>query len=437
MASGYSYISKPLFEYYQQTANTYIPSIPTIRLSEGDSYGGDHMPLNIYEYPSLYIGDVEYMSLHPCYHKPCDTIGIGVDSAGVNSLILAKAFVQVVLSAAAELANAWLPPQNLSACSSNDKITVSWDSGNEATSYKLFKNKVLLDEITENFYADTNVEIGKKYEYYVIAVKNGQQSASSNKDSVTFVKSLQLPYSNDFSDKHGFEQSDWILRNIDSKNSLCNTASYGTYPDNYLSIAELDWFSIPSDTKNISIRFKWQGILRGIMYNPKYEMLNSNAGLSLEVTNDRKTWHKLARISGDVSNWNDCEFSLNNYIGSDFFQVRFRLESNGAEDRFYPKIGFITDIEIGDWLGIDDAKKNFPYISSFHFMPNPANTSIHITTDLQTPYHIAIYDMAGKVVFAQDNFNDGQLDVACLSKGNYLIVASTKQHRFARKLVIE
>ncbi|MDR2972317.1 MAG: M28 family peptidase, partial [Bacteroidales bacterium] len=152
MASGYSYISQALFEYYQQTANTYMPSIPTIRFSDsysyGDVYGGDHMPFNIYEYPSLFISDMQYQKQNPCYHKPCDTIGVhGSDNCGVNRLDLVQAFIQAVLAATAELANAWLPPQNLSACSGIDKITISWDKDNESTSYKLFKNNELLDEI--------------------------------------------------------------------------------------------------------------------------------------------------------------------------------------------------------------------------------------------------------------------------------------------------
>jgi hypothetical protein len=436
MASGYSYISKSRFAYYQKTANTYLPSIPTIRLSDGDSYGGDHMAFNIYEYPSLYIGDIEYVKQHPCYHKPCDTIGIGIDSAVVNNLILAKAFVQAILSAAAELANAWLPPQNLSACSGIGKITVSWDGDNEVNSYKIFKNNVLLDEIIDTFYVDANVEIGKKYEYYVVAVKNGQQSATSNKDEITFVKPLQLPYFNDFStDKNGFEQSDWIVWMFGGKSSLCSPSTYSH--DNYLSIAELDWFPIPYNTKNISIRFKWSGALMGMMYNPNYGRWNNNAGMYFEVTNDRKTWHKLAYISGDSWEWKNCEFSLNNFINSDFFQTRFRIESSGTQEYINYKMGSITDFEIGDWLGINDAKKNVPYISLFNFMPNPANTYINITTNLQEPYHIAIYDMIGKIIFTQDNFSDGQLSVAHLSRENYLIVVSTKQHRFARKLVIQ
>jgi hypothetical protein len=432
MASGYSYISKALFEYYQQTANTYVPKIPTIRLSDGDSYGGDHMPFNMYEYPSIYIGDIEYHNQHPCYHKPCDTIG---PNGGVNRLDLAKAFVQATLSAAAELANAWLPPQNLSACSRTDKITVSWDGDRESSSYKIYKNKEFLVETTKTFYEDYDVETDKKYEYYVVAVNNtGTESAPSNKDEVTFVEPLQLPYFNDFSEKkYGFEQNDWVLRDLAGKSTLCNTGSSGDFTDNYLTIAELNWFPISSNVENISIRFKWRGTLKGI-WNNNYG-ISYNTALFFEVTNDRKTWHKLARISGANNSWLECTFSLNEYINSDFFQARFRLESSGAQG-VYTKIGYITDFEI--LFEADSTNIIIPtsYISTFHFAPNPASNFINITTNQQEPYHIAIYDISGKLIFAQNNFTDGQLSVADLKTGNYLIVASTKQHRKAKKLVI-
>jgi hypothetical protein len=420
MASGYSYISKSLFDYYHQTANKYVPHIPTICLSDGDSYGGDHMPFNIYEYPSLYIGDIEYHHLHPCYHKPCDTIG---PNGGVNRLDLAKAFVQATLAATVELANANLPPQNLSACSGIDKITVSWDKSSATNSYKVFKNSKLINETSDNFYIDYDVEIGKTYEYYVTDLSN----APSNKDEVTFVKPLQLPYFNDFSvNKYGFEQSEWVLKSTSDKNTLCNTSGNGDFPDNYLTIAELDWFSIPYNTENISIRFKWHGALYGIWYN---------TGMFFEVTNDRKTWHKLAYISSPDDGWKNQEFSLNNYSNSDFFQARFRLESSGAQ-RLYTKIGFITDVEINHVLSIDDAQERPSYISSFTFSPNPVSTYINIVTNQHEPYHIAIYDMTGRVIFAQESYTDGTLSVGHLRAGNYFIVASTKQHRVARKLVV-
>jgi len=431
MASGYSYISKPLFDYYIRTANTYIPSVETIRLSDGDSYGGDHMPFNVYEYPSLYIGDIEYHNQHPCYHKMCDTIG---PNGGVNRLDLAVNFVQAVLSATAELANAWLPPQNLSACSGIDHIKVSWDSSGDNNTYKVFRNTTMIAETKKNFYVDTDVEVGKKYEYYVTDLN----AAPSNKDIVTFVKPLTLPYSNNFeNNKYGFEQSDWVMRNVDGKTSLSNTSGSGSFPDNYLSIAELDWFPIPKKTKDISVRFKWNGTLNGIWYNQSYWshlQYWNNTNLFFEVTNDRKTWHKLAYITSVDSK--EESFSLNKFINSDFFQARFRLESSGAQGS-YTKLCFITDFEILFEPDTTNVITSYPYISSFQFSPNPASSYINITTNQQEPYHIAVYDMQGRIIFAQEGFSDGELNVSRLHRGNYLIVASTKQHRVAKKLVVQ
>jgi len=438
MGSGYSYISKALFEYYQQTANIYIPSIPTQRFSIGDVWSGDHMSFNINEFPSLCNCNIEYINQHPCYpHGNADTLG-----HCVNRLDLVKAYVQAMSASVAELANAWLPPQNLSACSGTDKILISWDGDNEPSFYKVFKNDELLEETTENFYEDYDVEIGNKYEYYVIAVNNESklETAPSNKDEVTFVQPLQLPYFNDFSaDRYGFEQSDWVLKNVDDKSSLCNTNTNGNFSDNYLSIAELDWFPIPNNIDNISIRFKWQGTVHGIFsaYLNAYPFLNdySNAGLWFEITTDRKTWHKLAYLSHTNNSWQEYEFSLNDYINSNFFQARWRLESSGAQNHIYQKIGYITDIEINYLLGINEPHEHTSYISSFNFTPNPASSFINIVTNQPESYNISIYDMAGRVIFAQDDFTDGTLDIKRLQSGNYLLVASTKQHRMARKLI--
>ena len=113
------------------------------------------------------------------------------------------------------------------------------------------------------------------------------------------------------------------------------------------------------------------------------------------------------------------------------------MESSGSQEYSYTKLGYITDVEVIFESDTISVKENTPYISSFNFSPNPTSDYINIVTNRQEPYHIAIYDMTGKIVFAQDNFSDGQLNVAHVRKGSYLIVASTKQHRVAKKLVIQ
>jgi hypothetical protein len=381
----------------------------------------------MYEYPSLYIGDTEYHSMHPCYHRSCDTLG-----NGVNRLDLAKAFVQATLCAAAELANAWLPPQNLSACPGTDNITVSWDHSGEFALYKIYKNNMFLEITAENRYVDYDVEIGEKYEYYVVALscESRQDGAPSNKDFVTFVEPLQLPYSNDFSaDKHGFEQSDWVLKNVSGKSSLCNTAGNGSAPDNYLTIAELNWFSIPENTKDITIRFKWQGTLNGIWLN---------TGMFFEVTTDRKTWHKLAYISGSAMGWKNCQFSLNEYIGSDFLQARFRLESSGAQNQGGIKIGYITDVEIvfEDISGVQEPEQP-TYFKDLVVSPNPTIGKFNIATFQDAPYQISVYNMLRQRIYQQDSFRDGNLDLSFLPAGTYVVKVSLDKHSIARKVVIQ
>jgi hypothetical protein len=348
-------------------------------------------------------------------------------------LDLAVNFVQSVLAATTELANSSLPPQNLSACSGIDHIKVSWDSSGDNNTYKVFRNNTMIIETKNNFYVDYDVEVGKQYEYYVTDLS----AAPSNKDMITFVVPLILPYSNNFeNNKYGFEHCDWALRNFEGQTFLSNTPGNGSFPDNYLSIAELDWFPIPKKTKDISVRFKWNGMLNGIWYNQSYwshMQYWNNTNLFFEVTNDRKTWHKLAYITSIDSN--EESFSLNKFINSDFFQARFRLESSGAQGS-YTKLCFITDFEILFEADTTNVITNHPYISSFQFTPNPASSFINITTNQQEPYHIAIYDMQGRIIFTQEGFSDGELNVSHLHRGNYLIVASTKQHGVAKKLVV-
>ena len=52
-----------------------------------------YMPFNIYEYPALYIGDIEYKSKNIHYHQRTDTIG-----AGVNCFALAQGFVKATIA---------------------------------------------------------------------------------------------------------------------------------------------------------------------------------------------------------------------------------------------------------------------------------------------------------------------------------------------------
>ena len=435
MGTGYSCISKNLFDYYFQVANLYLPSVPTFQVSAGDSYGGDHMPFNMYEYPALYIGDTEYLT--PCYHRPCDTIGTGIDNSGVNNFNLVQAFTQATIAATTELANAWLPPQNLSAVPDISKVMISWDEAPQTSVYKLFKNNALLVETAVPLYEDSDVMEGEEYTYYVTGIhsETEEESAYSNIDGIIFTTALELPYKNDFqTNTDGFivENSSWTLRPEGSEgNVVFSNASPDNerFIENYLSMVEMNWFPIPDDTGNITLRFKYSNNINGIWGG-------RNVACFLEVTTDRKYWHKLKKFSG-TSAWKNQEVSLNEFIGAPFFQIRFRMESSGAWDRSYMKVFKMDDVNI-DFSGVSGIQSpEQHYFKNLVISPNPTTGRFNIETGLTTAYHLAIYNLQGIKVFEKESFKDGMLDVSNLPKGIYILKITTRDDGVAKKIVLQ
>ena len=348
MYSSASKISERFGEYYRKVSNIYT-DIPMFQFSFGDTGGADHTPFNMYEYPALYIGDIEYKDINPCYHQPCDTLG-----NGVNSLPLAQGFVRATLAAVVELADGWLPPQNLSAIPSDSEITVSWDAAPETASYKLFKNNTFLIETTATSYVDTDVESGMEYMYYVKGIRtgSGEESPESNRDSIAASPPLALPYFNDFEENtDGWRTNHGWKRTSAQYYSGSNSLTSGTISQSHFSTAELCWFSIPDTTANILLSFYLRGSVKGFWHE---------SSAFIEVSTDRKRWDKLMKISGNYNNWFFCQIPLNQYIGEPFVQVRISAASSGGD---YVSVGT---------LYFDDVRINFSAPSA----PSPENLRI-------------------------------------------------------------
>ncbi|MDL2239539.1 M28 family peptidase [Bacteroidales bacterium OttesenSCG-928-K03] len=431
MSSGSSPISQRLWEFYYTVANIYIPQVPTFRFTSGDSYGGDHMPFNIYEYPALYIGDTEYHHIHPCYHKLCDTIG-----NGVNNFKLAESFVKAVIASVAELANGYLPPQNFVAIPSENNIFLSWDEV-ENSSYKLFRDNILIAEIDDNFYLDEDVYQDLEYEYYVIGVRNDNfESDESNHDFAKISNSLNLPYHNDFETTDDlsdfrFYNEEWTISNNNPQSgnsSVCNT-NFTSIQDNYLTLAELNWFAIKDTITDISLSFYYKGNISSIWFN---------ANFFVEITTDRVRWDKLLKINGTQSQWKQYELSLNDYIDNDFVQIRFRLEASGSEDYAYLKRIFIDNLKIEyESSGVSIQTYESLKFEDVKIYPNPSKGEINISTGLDKEYNIVVYNISGNKVYEINNFRDGKLDLSHLNNGMYFIRINTQENSVAKKVKIE
>lgn len=430
MYSGSSDISDRLWEYYQTVANIYVKKIPTLRLTKGDSYGGDHQSFNIYEYPAIYIGDIEYFkNYNPCYHKPCDTIG-----AGVTSLELAGAFTGATLAATAELANGWLPPQRLSAIPAHSKIIVGWEAAPEISLYQLYKNEALLAEISETTYIDNDVTDGTEYVYYVVGVhsESGEKSASSNRDSIASSMPLPLPYFNDFetsASEFRYNDSAWELTELKAqagKKSFTNiNTPEGLVFNNKLNVAELPYFSVPDNVDNLTLSFHYQGVLQ--------EFILETIGC-VEITTDRKSWKKLVEFPRNHPNWEYIQAPLNDYIGADFVQLRFRVESSGESINQKKRQMFIDNLSI-NFDAPYGIKENDSDKIQIH--PNPSTGMFNIITGLNYSYDISVYNLQGSKVSEHYGFSDGILNLSQLPKGFYFLRIVTQDFQVTKKIVIQ
>ena len=428
MYSGYSYISERLFDYYQNVANLYIPEMPTYRFTAKDSYGGDHMCFNIHEYPALYIGDIEYHAQNPHYHHLSDTIG-----AGFNCMELAQGFVKAVIAATAELANGWLAPQDFSVTVNDGDVILSWNDAPETVSYKLFKDNELLAETTENSFVDEGFEDGEWHRYFVKGVNaEGEESAASNMDSIFSREPLQLPVFYDFEDGTAGDlhlyNDNWTVGQF--KGRQCLAAKTYTR-DNILQMIETQWFAIPETTENISIRFKMNRYIPSI-WSPL------NAGVYIDVTTDRKTWHKLDNVWDEHNRWNDYAYSLNDYIGEDYVQVRIRFEGSGEG---YASTSY-------KYMAIDDLYINFEHedvhesyvndeVFNLSLSPNPSDGIVNISTGLEHDYSVAVYNMVGIKVLECKSFSDGTLDLTSLPSGMYFISVDNGIDMLTKRVVIK
>lgn len=427
MYSGDSYISEKFFEYYQHVANLYLLEMPTYRYSNGGAVGGDQMCFNIYEYPALYIGDIEYKEQNVYYHTPSDTIG-----AGVNSFALAGGFVKAVIAATAELANGWMAPQNFSAVIKDGHVFLSWDDAPYTESYKVFKDGSLLTETAENTFVDMDFVDGEWHRYYVKGVNaNNEESPNSNIDSVFSREPLQLPVYYDFEDGTAdglfLNNENWSFANWSSQNGLKAT----TYThDNILQIAEFQWFPIPNNIQNISLGVKTIRLL-------SVTWLPYNVNVFVEVTTDRKTWHKLANVTPTKqAQWAEFTVSLNDYIGCDYVQPRIRYEGCGNSS--------ITTF--GNIMHFDDLYISFdptetaehPIQDSFKLVvsPNPSSGFITITTGLEHTYRITVFNLTGMKIFSNASFFDGSLDLTALPKGTYFISVDDGTDQITKRVVI-
>jgi len=429
------HLSRKLYEYYTSVANLYLPETPTLWLTGGEAGGGDHIRFCTYEYPAIYLGDVEYISQHPCYHTPCDTIG-----NGVNNFKLAEAFVKATIAATAELANGDLPPQHFAATCDSTTVYLRWDEAENTSFYRLFRDNVLIAESTDTAFEDNEANDGQMHDYYVVAVKtDGTENNESNHEKMMVSPALSLPFFNDFNeDAQGIRLLDdsWQhIQKTDDDYYWGTKASLDKDTNGFISVAETDWFSIPSDISNVTLGFDY--FTQATFAYSFWDRLVGR--FNIQVSTDRVHWHLLDAIYS--RNWKHIEYSLNNYIGEPFVQVRIL-----AEDvrNWHPenKVSSVYDLYGIDNLTIDFSSVGLPetkyeLFTSLEICPNPTASQIEIRTDLDDSYLLDVYNLMGVKIMEINDFHDGSLNISTLPSGVYFIKVTQFGKSISKRIIKE
>ena len=429
------HLSRNLYEYYSSVANLYLPETPTLWLSRGEAGRSDHIRFCTYEYPAICLGDVEYLSQHPCYHQLCDTIG-----SGVNNFKLAEAIVKAIIAATAELANDDLPPQHFAATCDSTTVYLRWDEAENTSYYRLFRDNDLIAELTDTAFEDDEANDGQMHDYYVIAVKtDGTEYNASNHEKMMVSPALSLPFINDFNeDTQGIRLLGDYWQHIQKTENdyyWGTRASYNKDTNGLLSILETDWFSIPSDVSNATLSFDFFTLASSFNYH--CDVMTSMGRFNIQVTTDRVHWHLLDAIYS--SQWKHVEFSLNDYIGEPFVQVRILAEDlrNWHLDKAASRTSNLYGVDnfTIDFSCVGIPETSFELFTLLEICPNPTSSQVEIHTDLDNSYLLSIYNLMGIKVMGFNNFHDGNLDISSLPSGVYFIKVTQYGKSISKRII--
>ncbi|MDD3050990.1 MAG: M28 family peptidase [Candidatus Cloacimonetes bacterium] len=335
---------------------------PDFIIGQGVLTGGDsdHTPFNNAGYMGIFpFEDTEHYS--PYIHTSNDLIG-----PSMNSIDMASVFTKATMASVATMSSMFFAPADFSVIPGNGKATLSWSIHPQAEFYKIFREDVegVLAVVDSLRFVDTDLTNGISYTYYITAVDvNDDESVSSDQITVTPLTHPVYPYVNNFESS----LSDWTVSGqwglstqqfYSPSYSLADSPN-GNYQANQNSSAVFRWIDL-SDALEAEMSFMAEHNLES-GYDYVY----------LEVSTDGNNWDSIASYNGS-SDWTLFSYTLNDYIGSEYVLIRFRLYS----DSYIQQSGiYIDDFSLNVELDPSGVNETPAMISEIKLYPNPFNPS--------------------------------------------------------------
>lgn len=358
--------AQELADFYTDVCAEYLPDFG---VEEGTLIGGDsdHSSFNDHGYMGIFpFEDSDNYS--PYIHSTDDILGLSA-----NSMEMAATFTQAIIASGASLANLLLPPQNLVGIPGDNQVELMWDDMVDIDGFNVYRNggNEPIATVNEPYYLDQEVENGTEYTYYVTAIysQSGEESASSNEVTVTPMPPITFPFAESFESGAPY----WSLEETwGLTSSEAHTGEYsltespgGDYQDNLEIVALLN---------PINLQIYEEADLS---FWTKYNIESGWDYMYLEITTNGTNWTELAEYTGSQYSWTQKQYSLDNYVGEPFVQIRFRFYSDYwiNEDGMY-----IDDLEIIAEGGVQTQAlslvENYQFVSTRIIPQEPDMTEV-------------------------------------------------------------
>jgi hypothetical protein len=322
--------AQPLADYYEMICGIYLPDFV---VEQGTLVGGDsdHTSFNNNGYMGIFPFE-DSQNYSPHIHTSNDLVG-----PSYNNEDQAVEFTKAILATTVSMANRALPPQNLTALPGDQQVSLNWDEMFDIDYFNIYRNDELIDTTTDLFYQDSDVENGVQYTYYITAIytDSGNESEPSNLVNATPMPPIAFPLMLDFENGApywNFEET-WGISNqaAYSPSHSVSESPEGNYGDDLDIAATLTPFSLAGYT-DASVSF-WA----------KWDLETNYDYMWLEITTNGSSWTELDEFNGLQNSWVNKTYSLNNYLGQNYVQLRFRFFSDFMVTR---EGMYIDDFEI-------------------------------------------------------------------------------------------
>jgi len=354
----------------------------------------------------------------PYIHTANDLIG-----SSYNNEEQAGVFTQASLAAIATMANLLNPPRNLVAMPGDTKVNLQWSPLVDAAYFRIYKNDMLIDSTEEISYLDENVENQVLYNYFITAIyeESGEESYPSNTVSATPAPPIALPLFVDFENGLPYWEltGDWGLSTVDfySSNHSLTESPTGEYANSIETTATLNALDMSNMTAS------------NLSFWTKYELETNYDYMYLEITTNGTNWTTLETFNGNQNNWIQKFYSLEEYLGLSYMQLRFRFKS----DSYVTEQGmFIDDIEItSTYVGLGEK------IDEITIYPNPGIGLIKLD-NLSTEYkHYSVFNVLGEKVAEGTIPLDRIIRIDALKRGNYLLSIRSENQVISKKIILK